>query len=618
MNNASSSSPISASSSERSSGILVPLFSLPGVRDVGSLGRVAREFVDFLARSKQRWFQMLPVNPIDEVGSPYAGRSAFAGETLYLDLEEFRDEGLLDDSDLTEAWTLPEKPKRGDTSIPQSDERSERIDYAAAFARRKPCWLKAFERYQRGEGGEKYRREQERFEQENRDWLEDYVLFQTAADEFGDYDWSLWPEAMRRREPAALERFAKEHADKLALLRFLQLAFNVQWREFHDYCASKGVKLFGDVPIYVGRTSSDVWANPELFSVDEQGKTIREAGVPADSFNPDGQRWNSPIYRWDKHNETNYRWWKRRMQKTLERFDAVRLDHFIGFYNYYSFDGKEVLSQNIFAKTYRALKRSLARLTSDPDKRETYSDAQGRVYEIGWTPGPQEAFLDAIFSVCPKEAFIAEDLGVMTKAVHDFRDGYGLPGMQVFQFSFDRVAIDQATDKAPDPLTRWSENFVAYTGTHDGAPIMGWLDDAKRYGGKALKNLHFDAIANVLEPSRNDDDRPAFAPKLPEKKPCFLTKLLGQDKPKMGVSSAYRRLDDKVAALRMATLRAVAKSPCKMAIFPIQDVLGLSNDSRINYPGVGVGNWTWRLAERQLTQEVEVELATLTTETRRG
>lgn len=597
-------------SNPRSSGILFPLFSLPGVRDVGSLGRPARAFVDFLSRSGQRWFQTLPVNPIDEVGSPYAGRSAFAGETLYLDLEEFRDEGLLDDADLDAAWRLPKEPKPGDSSDPQTDKRSERIDYAHAFARRTPCWIKAFERYRRGEGGEKYRREEERFQSENADWLDDYVIFQTAAQEFGEYNWSKWAEPLRRREPNALREFTRQHADRLEFLRFLQLAFDVQWREFHEYCASQGVRLFGDVPIYVGHDSSDVWASPELFSIDQDGQTIREAGVPADSFNPDGQRWNSPVYNWPKHKETDFQWWKRRMRKTIERFDVVRLDHFIGFYNYYSFDGKEVLSQKAAAKAFRAVKRFCVGKTQDPHK--TYKDERGLEYEIGWTPGPQEDFFNAIFDVCPKDSFIAEDLGVNTPYVEKLRDSYNIPGMKVLQFEFGGVKLDPKTGKAPNPVEQWPENYVAYTGTHDAAPVLGWLDVCKRG-----KKSEFRAAYSVIHEKKREDDAPALTPDLPEKKPCFLKKALGLDKPKKRVSTEYRRLTPDVAELRLAALRVVAQSNCKMAIFPIQDILGLSNDSRVNYPGVGVGNWTWRLADGLLDENVEKELRRLTEETGR-
>ena len=273
----------------RASGILAPLFSLPGVRDVGSLGSPARAFVDFLADAGQTYYQTLPVNPIDESGSPYAGRSAFAGETLYLDLEDFREQGLLNDRDLDSAWFLPSYLDPSGSSRPQTDSRSERLNYADAFWRRSPLWEKAFDRYRRGLGGEKFRAEEERFRAESADWLDSYALFVALAEKFGAYDWSQWPSEFKRRDSAAVAKFAAENERSLEKIRFLQLAFDVQWREFRAYCAERGVRIFGDVPIYVGKASADVWSEPELFLVDSEGRTIREAGVPADDYNPDGQ-----------------------------------------------------------------------------------------------------------------------------------------------------------------------------------------------------------------------------------------------------------------------------------------------------------------------------------------
>ena len=589
---------------KRSSGILAPLFSLPGVRDVGSLGRCARAFVDFLSSARQTWFQTLPINPVDSFGSPYAGRSAFAGETLYLDLEDFCAEGLLDAADLTTSWTLPQSFEVRGSSRPQRDARSERINYRATFRRRRPCWQKAFERYSSGRGGSKYRREEERFRAENADWLDDYALFQAATNEFGATDWRKWPEPIRRRDPGALAEFAQARDRELEYARFLQLAFDVQWREFRTYCSSRGVRIFGDVPIYVGGTSVDVWSHPELFQVDADGRVVREAGVPSDDFNKDGQRWGSPVYRWERHKEDNFQWHRRRMKKTLSRFDVVRLDHFIGDYNFYSFPGDGIDPMTDVQGG------APSAITSDGE----------RVYDDGWEPGPQEAFFDAIFSECPREAFVAEDLGVMNKGVETLRDRYGLLGMKVFQFSFDGVTIDKRTGRAPNPITSWPENYVAYTGTHDGAPVLGWLDDVRRFSGSSCNSLDFAGIRDVLERYRQEDDVPAFVPRVRSDE-CwvseFFRKPIGFNRQKMGVSSKFRAMAPEIAELRIAALRAVASSACKLAIFPIQDVIGLSNDSRVNYPGVGVGNWIWRLGPRQLDESTISELARLTLETNR-
>ncbi len=642
----------------RSSGALAPLFSLPGVRDVGSLGRCARRFVDFLADSGQRWWQSLPVNPIDAYGSPYAGRSAFAGETLYLDLEDLRDEGLLDDADLTAAWFLPndaaslncaDVPNSADSafppsSTPQTDARSERIDYRVAFERRRPRWRKAFERYRDGVGGAKYRALEKHFRYENNFWLDEYVLFAALSDEYG-CTWRDWPVEFRRRDAAALAEFAEKRADELDYLRFLQLVFDVQWNELRSYCAERNVGLFGDVPIYVGKNSADVWAFRDLFQVDLEGRTIREAGVPADDFNPEGQRWNSPLYRWERHRETDFDWWRRRMKKTLSRFDLVRLDHFIGFYNFYSFPGdgvpeevdaanadafppspKSTQKQNFVSRLIKAFaKKSSKNQPNNKYRSPKQNIVDGVAYEDGWEPGPQKAFFDAIFADCPREAFVAEDLGVMNAGVCALRDRYRLPGMQVFQFSFDDVKIDAQTGAAPNPLENWSENYVAYTGTHDAAPILGWLADVEKYGGGAWPSLDFAGIVDVLERYRRPDDVPAaiLDGDAPAEEPSNSTQSAdfpqssGSTTPTLGVSLRCESLSAQIAALRTAALRAVAQSPCRLAIFPIQDVLGLSNDARVNFPGVGDGNWTWRFADDALTPETRRELRKLTEESGR-
>jgi 4-alpha-glucanotransferase len=243
----------------------------------------------------------------------------------------------------------------------------------------------------------------------------------------------------------------------------------------------------------------------------------------------------------------------------------------------------------------------------------------GVAYEDGWEPGPQEAFFNAIFADCPREAFVAEDLGVMNAGVCALRDRYRLPGMQVFQFSFDDVKIDAKTGAAPNPLENWSENYVAYTGTHDAAPILGWLADVEKYGGGAWASLDFAGIVDVLERYRRDDDRPAaiLDGDAPSEEAPESTQTAGSATPTLGVSLRCEPLSAQIAKLRTAALRAVAQSPCRLAIFPIQDVLGLSNDARVNFPGVEGGNWTWRFADDALTPETCRELRKLTEESGR-
>lgn len=589
----------------RASGVLAPLFALPGVRDVGSLGSALYSFLDKLAQAGQTYWQILPINPTDAGGSPYAARSAFAGETLYLDLEEFYRQGLLDKSDLQSAWYEPHEPSRRDV-VKLADARSEKIDYAHARATREPCWRKAYDRFQQLDAAKELRSQAQKFYDQAQDWLEDYALFQTASEIFHTDDWTKWPLDIRRRQRQALRQFASEYAERLAYLRFLQFAFHQQWGRLREECAARKIKILGDVPIYVGRNSADVWRAPKLFMVEEDGRVIREAGSPADDYNPDGQRWGAPTYRWSKHAETGFSWWKARIQTTLERFDLTRLDHFIGFYNYYSFSGDSQTTD--------------AQELWEQEQRFAVAHAQSDHYEEGWVPGPQNAFFDAIFERFSPDAFIAEDLGVMNEGVCRLRDQYNLPGMEVLQFSFDNLFLDASDKELVDPTTLWKENSVAYTGTHDGAPILGWLSDVKRYGRRAWKSLDYNAVAAVLARHGDQNDSPAARVAPRDLKSLFDAIRYSVHYAKrapMGVNTTLVPLERKIADLHMPALRTVAASQSKIAIFPLQDVVGLSNDSRINFPGVAKGNWTWRLAPEALTQRVFDTLATIARQTGR-
>ncbi len=575
----------------RSSGVLLPLFAIPGGSDLGTLGKDALRFLDFLKSAKQTVFQTLPINPVDQAGSPYAGRSAFAGEPLYLDLAELGDQGLI-------AALLEEERASFFRKRPQTWARDV-VDYPHAVKRRKPLWNEAFQNYRDKKGGKKYRNQEECFRAKNAFWLDDFALFQTAAERFGSFQWAKWPKEIRRRDPNALKRFAQENADAYERAIFLQLVFDSQWRDFKNQCRERGIELFGDLPIYVGKESADVWANPELFMVDRDGRILREAGSPPDDYNPDGQRWSSPTYRWSRHFETNFDWWKKRMVKTIERFDTVRLDHFIGFYNYYAFPGVDARPEDNAA------------WRNEREKARQYATHPDDDYEDGWTPGPQEKFFDAIFDVAPREALVAEDLGVMNQGVRDLRDSLELPGMRVLQFSFDAVAPGDA-----DPTREWPVRSVAYTGTHDGAPIVGWLDDVRRYGKRFWKTLDFDAVRDVLLRHKSARDLPA-----PSRPTPFLTRLRDlflRERPLLGIAKSDRLAPQLVLELHTAALRSVASSQSYLAVFPIQDVLGLPNSSRINFPGVEARAWKWRLPQGLLSQDVAAFLANLTTETDRA
>lgn len=440
---------------DRTSGILLHLSSLPGAGLCGSLGAPAKAFVDFLHAAKQSWWQMLPINPIDSHFSPYASVSAFAGEPLYLDLHSLVHDRLLDPEDID--WE-PAGPEG-------------QVAFQAARDYRKARWRKAFERFRENNGGNTYRAESERFMDENRPWLMQYALFCTLAEHFETSHWSLWPEeSLRRADPKALEAVYKEKEERISYHVFLQLIFDVQWRAFRAYCREKGIGLIGDVPIYVGISSVDTWGHPGLFQLDADGRMDRIAGVPGDSFNPDGQRWNSPLYKWDAHKEQGYSWWKSRIRTCLSRFDAVRLDHFIGFYNYFS-------------------------MPNEPDPNDHGS----------WIPGPAEDLFDALLEEFPSTAFIAEDLGVLNAGVHALREKYAFPGMNVFQFSFDFRTSE-------DPTLQWQETSVVCSGTHDTPTLAAWLEEVIADREKPEPFWNLPAILEMLN---------RFVPETPQSKELF-------------------------------------------------------------------------------------------------
>ena len=598
-----------ANNRRRSSGVLAPLFSLPGTLDIGTLGPSAETFLNFLQTAKQTWFQTLPITPTDQGGSPYSCRSAFAGEILYLDLEELYEENLVPDTTARNQTNASRK-----TGVfPLYGAHSDRVNYKKARQRRKPFWGEAYERYREGKGGERYRRAEEEFRAKNDFWLDDYALFEAAAEKFQTYDWSKWPEEIRRREPAALEAFAKEHERRIDQTRFLQLVFDVQWREFRQECAARAIKLLGDLPIYVGMKSADVWVAPELFMATRDGRVVREAGAPPDQYNPDGQRWGTPTYRWSRHVETDFQWQRNRIKKTLERFDLLRLDHFIGFYNYYSFPSQTPEPGD--DALWEEERAAAARYATHPDD----------VYREGWTPGPQERLFDALFAESPKDAFIAEDLGDMSEGVAALRDHYEIPGMRVFQFSFDSFQTDPKTGAPANPLRDWPEASVGCTGTHDAAPILGWLDDVRRFGGRRWKKsdfskLKFGEIKEVLRRYRSRRDPPAPQRRSHPLK-TFLSRIADStrlSRPKTRVVSWAPELPRSVAVLHAATLRAVADTKCRLVVFPIQDVLGLSNDARINFPGSTKGAWKWRLLPNTLLSEDAEFIAQVAEETARA
>ncbi len=566
---------------ERTSGILLHLSSLPGPHCCGDLGKIARRFADFLAQAGQKWWQMLPINPIDECFSPYSSISAFAGDPLYIDLDDLCEQGLLDPEDI--AWG-PVGPKNHTAYHVARDYRSVR-------------WDKAFRRFQANRGGEKYRvayagtaydgatyegavydgTVYERFAAEN-SWARPYALFCALAEKYGTQDWVLWPdEAVRHAQPEALRAVAGELAERIEYHLFLQLVFDVQWQELRRYCNDRGIGLIGDVPIYVSRQSVETWSETRLFQIDSHGHLERVAGVPGDSFNPEGQRWNSPLYRWDVHRDDGYAWWTARLVNTLKHFDAVRLDHFIGFYNYFSMPPENM------PKEEREAKLQDPHLTPE-EKAKLLGE---------WIIVPQDALFEKIRRVLPDSQFIAEDLGVLKEGVIELRNKFGFPGMNVFQFGFDFFRGD-------DPTIHWEPNSVVCTGTHDTPPLSAWLEELLLDHQLDNRRWNWDAILSMLK---------SFIGGTEEWKNRFGHEPLpdGRSRDWPGEAPSF----DKKTLIR-AMIEMTMHSPGNTAVFPMQDIIAAGPESRMNFPGHAENNWCWRLDEADLTDDLANTLAYLT------
>ncbi|HSC88683.1 MAG TPA: 4-alpha-glucanotransferase, partial [Polyangiaceae bacterium] len=403
----------------RSAGILLHPTSLPGAPALGGLGPEAREFVDFLQAAGQTFWQMLPIHPVGAGDSPYDSPSAFAGATHLISLEELASWGLLS---LREVHALPADADPG------------HADFDRARRERPPLLQRAFATFREHAPAELTRAYDE-FLSRNNSWVWDYALFTALKGEAEQRPWPTWSPELRHREPGALEAAHHRLHDAIHYEVFLQFCFQHQWDALHHYARERGVRLMGDIPMFVAHDSVDVWANQRLFFLDAEGARTVQAGVPPDYFSEDGQLWGNPIYRWDTMREEGYGWWIDRLRRELMKFDAVRLDHFIAFARYW-----EVPIDAVSAKTGR------------------------------YVPGPSYDFLERAGRDLEGLPLLAEDLGIVTREVELLRDHFALPGMKVLQFAF----APGAEGYLPH---RHAANTVVYTGTHDNNTTRGWYDD---------------------------------------------------------------------------------------------------------------------------------------------
>ena len=501
-----------ATTAPRASGLLLPISSLPSPYGIGDLGEAAYRFADFLAGSRQRYWQILPLNPTSTAhdNSPYMSTSAFATNPLFLSPDLMVRDGLLEKSDLS---GIPRYSVSG-------------VDYAAVEQVRERLFDRAYTTFTEEE---KLPAAFDAFCFGNAAWLDDYALFTALHRKFSGRPWYEWPEEFRTRSPDALRDTREELARDTGRERFLQYLFDLQWQELRRYCAGKAVRIIGDMPIYVDYDSADVWAHPDLFRLDSSGKPCAVAGVPPDYFSRTGQLWKNPLYEWERHRATGFSWWLERLGRALSMTELVRIDHFRGLQAYW-----EV-----------------------PAGAETAEGGR-------WVPAPGREFLSAVRARFPAMPVIAEDLGIITRDVRELMREYNLPGMRVLLFAFTSEPAENPN--APHNIPR---DVLLYTGTHDNAPVQGW----------------FSREATDADRLRVDE---------------YLGRMADPD------------------SLAETLVRLAMISPAEVTIFPVQDILGLGYEARMNTPGTPAGNWRWRLSDDMLTEEVGRRLGTMTRVTGRA
>ncbi len=488
----------------RSSGVLMHITSLPSPGGIGTLGQEAYEFADFLQASGFRIWQVLPVGPVGYGESPYQSSSIFAGNPLLISCRTLRDEHLLTYAD--EEEYVPENP--------------EKVDYESVRKNKMMLLRRCYEQSadQLGHQLNVFRADHP--------WVTDFALYTAVKEHFGGIMFSSWPDReIIRRTPEAIRKYSELLKDEVSFHIFCQFLFRRQWVSLREYCGSRGILLFGDMPIYVAEDSADTWTHPEIFQLDRNRIPKRVAGVPPDYFSELGQLWGNPLYRWTYLRFRRYDWWVGRMKAMADMYDMVRIDHFIGFANYYSIPH------------------------GAPDARK------GR-YVIG--PGKN------LFRVLKKEVpgvrIVAEDLGNVNNRVRSLLSFCGYPGMKVLTFGFDG---DETNPHYPG---NYGKNIVAYTGTHDNDTVLGWAESASE---KSLK---------------------------------FAMKVLG-------FSSKEEAPE--------AFIRGLFSGPCDTVVVPMQDLLHLGTEARMNYPGTVGGNWLWRMKPDALTVDLSVKCSKLNSETNR-
>jgi 4-alpha-glucanotransferase len=487
----------------RSSGVLLHPSSFPGRYGIGSLGEVGYGWVDWLEKAGQKLWQILPLGHTGYGDSPYQSFGAFAGNPLLIDLETLRDEGWIKNEILESAPDFP----------------ADLVDYGWIYIWKWQALREAATSFRRN-ASQDQRFAFETWRSQNHTWLEDYALFMACKNAHGGTPWTQWNQALVQRDADALETARREYAEDIELYALCQYWFFSQWTALRAYAHTKGIRIVGDIPIFVAHDSSDVWANQALFELHPDGSPSVVAGVPPDYFSATGQLWGNPHYRWDVMNADGFQWWLQRFGETFKVVDIVRVDHFRGFEAYWEI----------------------------PWPSETA--IEGR-----WVKAPGVALFEAVRARFGDLAIIAEDLGVITPEVEALRDGFNLPGMKILQFAF---YSDQTDPFLPHNFV---ENCVVYTGTHDNDTTLGWWksepEDTKHKARAYLKVSGDDIVWDLI--------------------------------------------------------RAAWNSKAIMALAPLQDLLNLDTEARMNLPGsLGGTNWGWRYSSDVLTDDLAQKLKAMT------
>ncbi len=498
---------------ERGAGVLMHIASLPGKYGIGKMGKEAYEFADFLKEAGIKYWQILPIGHTSYGDSPYQCFSAFAGNPYFIDFDILNKQGLL---------------KRSDYKNEDYGDDAEKINYGLMFDVQYKVLRRAYENFKASDKLDDIKEAFEKFKEENAMWLEEYAFYMAVKNHFGLVSWNEWDEEIKKRKASAVKKYKEELSDEINYWSFLQYLFFDQWMKLKEYVNEQGIKIVGDIPIYVATDSVDTWSNPKNFKIDKETfDPITVAGCPPDMFSETGQLWGNIIYDWKHMKKDNYSWWISRVRESLKIYDVLRIDHFRGFEAFWEIPFGDDTAVN------------------------------GK-----WTEGPGMDLFNAIKAELGEVEIIAEDLGVQTDSLAEFLKETGYPGMKVLQFAFgaeEGEVMDGTSDYLPHNYT---ENCIAYTGTHDNDTFMGWY--------------------NVTGSAKEVKEAKAY---------------LGLNKDE---------------GLNWGFIKGVWNSVANIAIAPMQDFLNLGNEARTNFPSTLSGNWQWRALPKSYNKRLAKKIYQLT------